>query len=184
MTKAEIKVKIENIVSSITLGQDIDIKKLAKSVKGIDNPQRFPGLIYRLDEPRVSMLIFRTGKVICSGARSKSDIDKAVEKLLSKLKEGKIKIKNKPKIEIQNIVASSSLGFKINLDQLALACENTEYEPEQFPGLVFRLDEPETVMLLFRSGRMIITGAKNHSDAHLAAERTKEIVEAIPEAAI
>jgi transcription initiation factor TFIID TATA-box-binding protein len=183
-SKLETKVKIENIVSSITLGQDINIKKFATSVKGVENPQRFPGLIFRIAEPRVSMLIFRTGKVICSGARSRSDIDKAVEILLAKLKEGKIKILAKPKIEIQNIVASSSVGFKINLDQLALSCENTEYEPEQFPGLVFRLDEPHTVMLLFRSGRMIITGAKTHADAKAAAEKTKEIVEGIEDAAI
>jgi len=179
MQDQDLGVKIENIVSSITLGIDIDLKHLVKSVSGIDNPKRFPGLIYRLEEPRLSMLIFRTGKVICSGARSRSDIDKAVEKLLAKLKEAKIKVKNKPIIEVQNIVASSSTGFKVNLDQLALESENTEYEPEQFPGLVFRLDEPKCVMLVFRSGKMIITGAKTPAAAKLAAEKTRAVIKGI-----
>lgn len=173
------KAKIENIVSSITLGQDIDLKHFAKSVNGISKPPRFPGVIYRIDKPRLAMLIFRTGKVICSGARSRNEINKAVEQLLKKFKEAKkpkIRIKAKPKIEVQNIVASSSLNFRVNLDVLAMECENTEYEPEQFPGLIFRLDEPKTVMLIFRSGKMIITGAKTKKDADLAAERTRKIV--------
>ncbi len=170
------KAKIENIVSSIILGQDIDLKYFAKAVSGISKPPRFPGVIYRIEKPKLAMLIFRTGKVICSGARSRNEINEAVEKLLKKFKEGKIKIKAKPKIEIQNIVASSSLNFRVNLDVLAMECENTEYEPEQFPGLIFRLDEPKTVMLIFRSGKMIITGAKTPKDADLAAERTRGIV--------
>jgi transcription initiation factor TFIID TATA-box-binding protein len=179
MAKEEIKTKVENIVSSITLGRDIDLKKLVKSATGIDNPKRFPGVIYRIDQPKLSMLIFRTGKVICSGARSRADIDAAVEKLIAKFKEAKIVIKGKPKIEIQNIVASASLDFRVNLDLLAMECENTEYEPEQFPGLIFRLAEPKTVMLIFKSGRMIITGAKTPAQAKLAAERTRDIVRSI-----
>jgi len=172
----KIKANVENIVSSITLDRDIDLEKFAKSVKGIENPTRFPGVIFRVREPKLAMLIFRTGKVICSGARSRKDINAAVEKLVVKLKEGGVHVKAKPIVEIQNIVASASLGFKVNLDQLAMDCINTEYEPEQFPGLVFRLDDPKTVMLIFRSGRIIITGAKSPSDANLAAERTRDMI--------
>lgn len=176
MAKKEMKAKVENIVSSITLFQDIDLNKFARAVKEIENPSKFPGVIYRVDKPKLAMLIFRTGKVICSGARSKKEINQAVEKLLQKFKQAKMKIKAKPKIEIQNIVASATLNFRVNLDILATECENTEYEPEQFPGLIFRLDEPKTVMLIFRSGRMIVTGAKTPKAASLAAERTKKIV--------
>lgn len=85
-------------------------------------------------------------------------------------------LKGKPKVEIQNIVASSDLELKVNLDLLATECMNTEYEPEQFPGLVFRLDEPKTVMLIFRSGKIIITGAKNTASIQKAAEKTKKMV--------
>lgn len=176
MAKKRMKAKVENIVSSITLGVGMDLEKLARSVTDIDNPKRFPGVIYRTKDPKLAMLIFRTGKVICSGARSRSEINRAVEKLLKKFKEGGVKIKEKPKIEIQNIVASAILNFKVNLDLLAIECENTEYEPEQFPGLIFRLDDPKTVMLIFKSGKMIITGAKTPKQASIAAEKTRDAI--------
>ena len=179
VAKKAMNAKVENIVSSVTLGVDIDLIKLAESVEGIDNPKRFPGVIYRMTDPKLAMLIFRTGKVICSGARSRSEIDRAVEKLLDKFKEANIEITEEPEIEIQNIVASSSLDFKVNLDTLAIECENTEYEPEQFPGLIFRLPDPKTVMLIFKSGKMIITGAKTPKQANIAAERTRDAVLAV-----
>lgn len=176
----EMKAKVENMVSAITVNQNIDLKKFVKKVKGLEyNPERFPGVVYRIREPKLAMLIFSSGKIICTGARSEEDIEKAVSSLLQKFKEGGIKIHGKPKVEIQNIVASAKMNFKVNLDQLALECENTEYEPEQFPGLVFRLDEPKTVMLVFRSGKIIITGAKTPKQADKAAEKTRNIVKEI-----
>jgi len=170
------KTKIENIVSSITLNRELQLKKLSRAIKEIENPKQFPGIILHLDKPCVAMLIFRTGKVICSGARSKREIEAAVDILLKKLRKAGVRISGKPLVEIQNIVASSSLEFKVNLDTLAIECFNTEYEPEQFPGLVYRLDEPKTVMLIFRSGKIIITGAKSPRDVNNAAEKTKEMV--------
>ena len=92
--------------------------------------------------------------------------------------------KVKATISIENVVASATLNQKVDLNAVVKGYPGVEYRPEQFPGLVFRLDEPKTVMLLFRSGRMIITGAKTHSDAKNAAEKTKEIVEGIDNAAI
>ncbi|MEA3255605.1 MAG: TATA-box-binding protein [Candidatus Altiarchaeota archaeon] len=173
-------VKVENMVSAITLNLKIDLKKLVEITTGLEyNPDRFPGVVYRIREPKLAMLIFSSGKVICTGARSKEDIKRAVEHLLEKLKEGGIEVKEKPSIEIQNIVASSKVDFKVNLDLLAMESENTEYEPEQFPGLVFRLAEPKTVMLVFRSGKMIITGAKTAEAAQKAAEETCRIIKEI-----
>jgi len=171
-----LKTKIENIVSSITLNRELDLKKLSKAIKEIQNPKQFPGIILHLESPQVAMLIFRTGKVICSGARSRKEIEQAVGILLKKLSKAGVRIKGTPMTEIQNIVASSSLGFKVNLDTLAIECFNTEYEPEQFPGLVYRLEEPKTVMLIFRSGKIIITGAKSPRDVAKAAEKTSDMV--------
>ena len=180
MLRMTMKANVENMVSAITVNQKIDLKKFVKKVKGMEyNPERFPGVVYRIREPKLAMLIFSSGKIICTGARSEEDIKKAVENLLKKFKEGDIKIEGKPKIEIQNIVASAKMNFRVNLDLLAMECENTEYEPEQFPGLVFRLASPKTVMLVFRSGKMIITGAKTSKDADKAAEATKNIIKDI-----
>jgi transcription initiation factor TFIID TATA-box-binding protein len=172
-----VSVKVENMVSAITLDTRIDLKRFVSKVKGVEyNPENFPGVVFRIHEPKVAMLIFSSGKVICTGARSPRDIEAAVKQLLKKLQEGGVKVKKEPVVEVQNIVASSSVGVEVNLDQLAIECFNTEYEPEQFPGLVYRLDDPKTVMLIFRSGKMIITGAKNTRDIHRAAERTREMV--------
>jgi len=175
-----IDAKVENIVSGITIDQKIDLKKLASNATGLEyNPEKFPGVVYRIKKPKLAMLIFSSGKVICTGARSKDDIKVAVKKLIDKLKEGGTIVTGEPKVEVQNIVASASLGFEVNLDMLAMECENTEYEPEQFPGLVFSLAEPKTVMLVFKSGRMIITGAKTPQAANEAARKTKESIEEI-----
>jgi len=172
-----IRAKIENIVAAITLDQIIDLKKLARTAKDLQyNPGKFPGAVYRIAEPKVAMLIFGSGKVICSGSRSNKDIDAAVTHLLNRLRKSGIRIKGKPRIKIQNIVASASVGFEVNLDVLAIEVMNTEYEPEQFPGLVFRLDKPKTVMLIFRSGKLIITGAKTPKEANLSAEKTREMI--------
>ena len=175
--KMAAQIKVENMVSAITLEIKIDLKKFVGKVKGIEyNPENFPGAVFRIHEPKVAMLIFSSGKVICTGARSMEDIEAAVIQLKAKLGEGGIKVKGEPHVKVQNIVASSSVGVKVNLDQLAIECFNAEYEPEQFPGLVYRLDEPKTVMLVFRSGKIIITGAKNVKDIKKAAELTTELV--------
>ncbi len=171
-----VKAKIENIVSSINLQRMLDLDYIAEHMKGVSNPTRFPGLVYKISKPKVAMLLFRTGKVICSGALSRKDIDCAVDKLVKELRVCGVRVRKKPIIEIQNIVASADLGFKVNLDNLVVECVSTEYEPEQFPGLVFRLDDPKTVMLIFRSGKIIITGAKTRKSANISAERTQRMV--------
>jgi transcription initiation factor TFIID TATA-box-binding protein len=171
------KTKIVNMVSAITLNKKIDLKSLVGTVRGIEyNPENFPGAVFRLHEPKVAMLIFSSGKVICTGAKCEEDIGAAIVLLTKKLGEAGIRLSEKPSVEIQNIVASSSAQVKVNLDQLAIECYNTEYEPEQFPGLVYRLDDPKTVMLIFRSGNMIITGAKSQKDVKRAAEKTTAII--------
>ena len=206
------EVKIENIVSSITLDQPLNIEELAENLvmdmddflkmmdmtreelakvwekdyntiddlpeklHVIKNPGTFPGVICKIPKPKTAMLIFRTGKIICSGARSHDYVEGATEKLIEILKLGGVFIKEKPIIEVQNIVASAQMDFKVNLEVAALDCEGTEYEPEQFPGLVLRLTDPKTVMLIFRSGKMIITGAKTPEDAERAAIGTNKAI--------
>ncbi len=168
-------VKVENMVACITLENHLDLNRITKEVKGIENPKSFPGLIYRLKEMKVSFLIFRTGKLICSGARKRKSIDEALDHIIAKL--SKVEpITGKPKVEVVNMVCSADLGFMVFLDKIAIESWNVEYEPEQFPGLVYRLDEPKAVMLIFRSGKMIVTGAKTNKMAKIAAQKTKEMV--------
>jgi len=166
--------KIENVVASTSLGQELDLNKIEDSLEGAEyNPQQFPGLVYRLKEPKTATLLFRSGKIVCTGGKSYTEVKAAITKVAKDLEKADIKITIEPKIEVQNIVASSDLGQEINLNTVAitLGLEKVEYEPEQFPGLVYRLDDPKVVVLLFGSGKMVCTGAKVPEDVVRAVDK-------------
>jgi transcription initiation factor TFIID TATA-box-binding protein len=165
--------EIQNVVASTAIGQELDLQSLAMDLKGVDfDPDNFPGLVYRTQNPHAAALIFRSGKIVCTGAESVPDVHEAIEVVFEKLSALGIEVRENPDIEVQNIVTSGDLGEKLNLNAIAigLGLENTEYEPEQFPGLVYRLDEPGVVVLLFGSGKTVITGGKEPEDAEAATE--------------
>ena len=137
------------------------------------DPEQFPGLIYRLKEPKTATLLFRSGKVVCTGAKSLDQVKLAIEKVIKHIEKAGIHIKDEPKITVQNIVATSDLGQKINLNAIAisLGLEKVEYEPEQFPGLVYRPDVPKVVLLLFGSGKVVCTGARKPQDVEDAVDK-------------
>lgn len=156
------------------MGTELDLPTIAASLDESEyNPEQFPGLIYRLKEPKTATLLFHSGKVVCTGAKSLDQVKLAVEKVTKQIEKAGIKINTKPKIEVQNIVASSDLGQSINLNAIAisLGLERVEYEPEQFPGLVYRLDEPKVVLLLFGSGKLVCTGARKPQDVEAAVDK-------------
>lgn len=175
------KIQIENVVASTTLGEELDLQSIALALDGAEyEPEQFPGLIYRLKEPKTATLLFRSGKVVCTGGRSLSHVQEAIRKVAKQIEKAGIKIKIEPKIEVQNIVASSDLGQEINLNAIAisLGLERVEYEPEQFPGLVYRLDSPKVVVLLFGSGKLVCTGAKHVEDVSVAVDKITEELKA------
>ena len=161
-------------MASTSLGTELDLPGIAISLEGAEyEPERFPGLIYRLKDPKTATLLFRSGKVVCTGAKSVEQVKVAIDKVIKQLEKVGIHIKTEPKIEIQNIVASSDLGQSINLNAIAitLGLERVEYEPEQFPGLVYRLDVPKVVLLLFGSGKLVCTGARKPQDVEDAVDK-------------
>jgi len=175
------KIKIENVVASTTLGEELDLQSIALALDGAEyEPEQFPGLIYRLKEPKTATLLFRSGKVVCTGGRSLPHVQEAIKKVAKQIEKAGIKVKVEPKIDVQNIVASSDLGQEINLNAIAisLGLERVEYEPEQFPGLVYRLDSPKVVVLLFGSGKLVCTGAKHVEDVSVAVDKITEELKA------
>lgn len=165
-------IKIENVVASSTLGVDIDLEKVAVSLKNIEyEPEQFPGLVFHLDKPKTAALIFGSGKIVCTGAKSIDEVHKAIDATVRKIRETGIDVPDNPPVKVQNIVASGNLHAELNLDAIAVSLDRTEYEPEQFPGLVYRMTDPKVVVLLFGSGKMVCTGAKSPEDAELAVER-------------
>jgi len=180
--EAKKSIKIENIVASTAIGQEIDLKSLTVALEGADyDPEKFPGLIYRTKDPKTASLIFRSGKIVCTGGKSIEDVDKGLKEVFKKLESVNIKVMPNPEITVQNIVASANLGSVLNLNAIAigLGLENIEYEPEQFPGLVYRLDVPKVVVLIFGSGKIVVTGGKKPRDAEAAVDRIFKELESL-----
>ncbi len=157
--------RIENIVATVTLDQTLDLYAIETSIPNVEyNPDQFPGLVYRLEEPKVTALIFKSGKMVVTGAKSTQQLIEAVKKIIRELKKHGIVIVGRPKVQIQNIVASANLNICVDLERAALTLENSMYEPEQFPGLIYRMQNPRVVLLIFSSGKMVITGAKREEE--------------------
>jgi len=115
--------------------------------------------------------------MVCTGAKSEKEARRAVMKVVKELKKGGIIIISKPELKIQNIVASASLGGMIDLEKAASTLEKTMYEPEQFPGLIYRMSEPKVVILLFASGKLVCTGAKREQDVYDAVQKLHTLLE-------
>ncbi|KAA0003446.1 MAG: TATA-box-binding protein [Thermoplasmata archaeon] len=165
-------IKIQNMVASTVIAKELDLDKIASSLKNTKyNPDQFPGLVYHIEKPKVAFLLFKSGRVICTGAKNIDAINAAMEKLYPEMKKLGFDVV-KPEVNIQNIVASVDLHAKLNLLELSFAfgLENIEYEPEIFPGMVYRLDEPNVVFLFFGSGKIVCTGAKKEEDIERAVE--------------
>ena len=164
----ESTINIENVVASIKLADEFDLHKIEAELEGAEyNKKKFPGLVYRTKTPKAAFLIFTSGKVVCTGSKNVEDVHPAVTNMAKMLKSiGIENIYPEPEIKVQNIVASADLRTNLNLNAVALGLglENIEYEPEQFPGLVYRIKQPKVVVLIFSSGKLVITGGKSPED--------------------
>jgi len=178
MPKVKAQINIENVVASATLNQKVDLNAVVKGYPSVEyRPEQFPGLVFRLKRPKTATLIFNSGKMVCTGAKSEKEARRAVMKVIKELKKSGIIIVGKPELKIQNIVASADLGGMIDLEKSAYTLGRTMYEPEQFPGLIYRMDEPKVVILLFASGKLVCTGAKREEDVYEAVNKLHQRLE-------
>jgi len=177
--KKAASVTVENVVVTASVRQKLDLESIAKVASGVKyRPEQFPGLIYKLKKPKTATLIFSSGKMVCTGSRSAWQARRAIMKVIEELKRNSIVILQEPEIKVQNIVASGNLNGIIDIEGTAESLQRTMYEPEQFPGLIYRMDEPKVVMLLFASGRLVCTGAKNEDQVYEAVNKLQESLEA------
>ncbi|NPA38806.1 MAG: TATA-box-binding protein [Candidatus Nanohaloarchaeota archaeon] len=154
-------IRVHNVVASMKVNDRIPLTRLAEYVENVEyEPDQFPGLVLRLNEPRSAALIFSNGKVVSTGTKSAREAQEAIDRLMSIFNELEIPVKNE-KYKIDNVVASTHVGKSLNLTNIAFSLEETEYEPDQFPGLVYRQSETGVVFLMFRTGKIICTGAKS-----------------------
>lgn len=177
---AEFEVKIQNIVAFTDLGTKISLEKVLQKLENTEyQPEQFPGLIYRMQSPRASALVFSQGKIVCTGTKSMDALKEAMEQIVKNLSSVGFRLPQKYTTTVENIVASSAIDADLNLDEIAFQLENSEYEPEQFPGLVYRISQPRVAFLLFKSGRIIITGGRTIAEIHEALGIFKKNLEAL-----
>ena len=162
VTLKDLDISVENVVATATLNQKLDLIAIMKVFRNVEyRPKKFPGLVFRLKRPKTATLIFSTGKMVCTGAKSDKLARSAIKKVVKELKNNGIIILGKPEIVIQNMVATANLHTYIDLEAAADVLDNVMYEPEQFPALIYRMAEPKVVILVFASGKLVCTGAKS-----------------------
>jgi len=169
----ELDYKIENVVATVIMEitEKIDLTKIARKFEDVEyNPERFPGLVMRITNPKATFLIFSTGKMVITGLRRADEASPGVKKIMKSIKNAGINVSN-PEITIQNIVASGDLHTFIDLNKAAIIMENAMYEPEVFPGLIYRMADPKTVFLIFSTGKVVCTGAKNKESVKVAISK-------------
>jgi len=171
MTK--LNIKVENVVANARIADELDLNYIESRLEdAVFTKKKFPGLVYRTKDPKSAFLIFRSGKLVCTGSKTEEGVRKVMDKLSADLRGIGVEVVEHPEFRVQNIVASASVGRELNLGAIVvgLELEGMEYEPEVFPGLVYRIKEPKSAILIFSSGRLVITGGKTIEDCEKSVE--------------
>ena len=158
--------QLVNVVSTCSLGvENIDLRKLALEKNFLEfNPLTFAAATFRIRSPRTTCLLFASGNMVITGSSNEHESRLAARKYCAVLQKCKLRVMFKD-FGIQNIVASANVGFTINLQDIADEYSSyASYDPDLFPGLVFRSVQPKLVFLIFRSGKIVITGAKKNEE--------------------
>ncbi|MCF2139833.1 MAG: TATA-box-binding protein [Candidatus Lokiarchaeota archaeon] len=177
---AKFSYKIENVVATVTvkISEKMDLNVIARKYADVEyNPERFPGLVMRIVDPKATILVFSTGKMVVTGMRKAEEAEAVVDDVIKRIQKCKIDISD-PQITIQNIVASGDLNCMIDLNMAAVVMEFSMYEPEVFPGLIYRMQDPKSVFLIFSTGRIVCTGAKTKE---LVAEAVEKLYHTVRE---
>ena len=171
-------IEIVNVVASATIDQELDLDDITKKFPDTEhNPEQFPGLVFRLKNPKTATLIFRTGKMVCTGSKSEEMARKAVKTVVERLRKEKIKIKKDAVVTVQNIVSSINLGGRVHVERAARTLPRSMYEPEQFPGVIHRMIDPKVVILIFATGKLVCTGAKTEKDVYRSVNHLHSLLE-------
>ncbi|XP_014209960.1 TATA-box-binding protein [Copidosoma floridanum] len=169
--------QLQNIVSTVNLNCKLDLKKIALHARNAEyNPKRFAAVIMRIREPRTTALIFSSGKMVCTGAKSEEDSRLAARKYARIIQKLGFPAKFLD-FKVQNMVGSCDVKFPIRLEGLVLTHgQFSSYEPELFPGLIYRMVKPRIVLLIFVSGKVVLTGAKVRQEIYEAFDNIYPIL--------
>lgn len=175
-------VDIQNVVASSGIDQELDLEQLYDDLPGSQfDPDQFPGIVYRRADPKAAVLIYRTGKLVSTGSNSLDAAHDTLADVVDELVDLGVAFDNQEPINIINIVTSGELCDQLNLNALAisLGLENIEYEPEQFPGLVYKPKEVDVAILLFGSGKLVITGGRTTEQIDRGYEHVRDKISSL-----
>ncbi len=167
------QITIQNVVATADAGRGLDLKRIGGTLEAAQyDPDNFPGLCIRTEDPRGSVLLFSTGKAVCTGAKSAEKAAEVVGAVFGLLRRRGLDGGDAPPVRVRNVVATADMGRRIRLASAAVSLPSSMYEPEMFPGLVHRIADPRAVLLLFSTGRVVCAGAESGEDAERAVAMT------------
>lgn len=178
MSEVKLDFEINNVVATVKLeiSERLDLVKIARKAPETEyNPEKFPGLILRIEKPKASFLIFSTGSMVITGLKNVLLAEKAVKNVLEMLKKFGLKLPE-PKIKIENLVASGNLHTSIDLNKAVIFMESVMYEPEVFPGLIYYMQDPRAVFLIFSTGKIVCTGVKDEESVKEAILKLNKVI--------
>jgi transcription initiation factor TFIID TATA-box-binding protein len=168
------EIQVENIVVSFTASSSLDLPQLSGIIPDAQyDPTEVPALILQFSTPRSMAVLASTGTVIVSGPKSMDQVEEVVNMVMDRLSVAGVELTNEPEIIMQNVTVSTDLCQKVKLRSLAKSLQNSEYQPRAFPGLVYKGDDPNTVILLFDSGKIVCNGF-SMDDVTVALDKMKE----------
>jgi len=176
------KILIENIVASTKICSKIDVKQLSEKILDFKfTPDEFEGVTMKLDSPKTAILLFPDGKLVCTGAKSNQELEDSIKKIVKKIKDAGFALMKNHEITIENVIASTDLKKEMHLSSInkGLLLQNVEYQPEKFPGLIYKIKETCATLLLFSSGKLVCSGTKSLEDANSAIDLMKEKLSSI-----
>ena len=173
------KITIQNVVASAMIKQEIDLYAIVNAIPNVEyRPEIFPGLALKIKHPKSCVLIFNTGKMVCTGTKSVDESFNVVKKVIDQLRKAGIISTDKFEFKVQNIVASVDLGdVTIDIERVVyMIRKRIMYEPEQFPGAIYRMEDPKVVFLIFSSGKLVCAGAKREEEIYRAVDKLISIL--------
>ena len=172
--------KVVNFLATAKIAEYLDLHQFSDETGVEFEPDRFPGMAYRLTTPKVCVLLFRSGRSVVTGAKTVEDIESALEQVTSLLIANGHELNENYIYNIGNVVVTHNVGKQLNLASLTFSLDftRTEWEPEQFPGLIYRVGRGlNAVALVFSSGKRVITGNQNIEEAELASQYLQEDID-------
>lgn len=166
------KIEIQNVMTSGKFGHLLDLDEIAASLPNIEfNPSNYNGIIYRMDEPEAVLFMYSKGTIVAVGYKSREASIEAIRKTVELIREKRITVESEPVIQVHNILATVTTGSSINIELASMKLEYSVYEPEQFPGLVYK-PTPGIAVSLFSQGKITVTGARTESEVEAYAQET------------